>query len=85
MAKIQNTGITSGKEPACQRRRHERRGLIPELRRLPGGGHGTPLQYSCLENPMDRGAWRAKAHWATKSWTRLSDWAHSTVPGRAGS
>ena len=31
-------------------------GLIPELRRSPGGGHGNPLQYSCLENPMDRGA-----------------------------
>ena len=34
-------------------------GLIPGLERSPGGGHGNPLQYSCLENPMDRGAWRA--------------------------
>ena len=34
-------------------------GLIPELGRSPGGGHGNQLQYSCLENPMDRGAWRA--------------------------
>ena len=33
--------------------------LIPVLRRSPGGGHGNPLQYSCLENPMDRGAWQA--------------------------
>ena len=33
-------------------------GLIPGLGRSPGGGHGNPLQYSCLENPMDRGAWR---------------------------
>ena len=34
-------------------------GSVPGLGRSPGGGHGTPLQYSCLENPMDRGAWRA--------------------------
>ena len=34
-------------------------GLIPGLGRYPGGGHGNPLQYSCLENPIDRGAWRA--------------------------
>ena len=37
-------------------------GLIPGLGRSPGGGHGNPLQYSCLENPMDRGAWRATVH-----------------------
>ena len=37
-------------------------GLIPELGRSSGGGHGNPLQYSCLENPMDRGAWRAMVH-----------------------
>ena len=37
----------------------------------PRGGHGNPLQYSCLENPMDRGAWRATVHGVTKSWTRL--------------
>ena len=34
-------------------------GMIPVLGRSPGGGHGNPLQYSCLENPMDRGAWQA--------------------------
>ena len=34
-------------------------GLIPRLGRSPGGGHGNPLQHSCLENPMDRGAWQA--------------------------
>ena len=34
-------------------------GSIPGLRRCPGGGHGNPLQYSCLENPMDRGAWKS--------------------------
>ena len=38
-----------------------------------GKGHGNPLQYSCLENPMDRGAWWAIVHWVTKSWTQLSD------------
>ena len=38
-----------------------------------GEGDGTPLQYSCLENPMDRGAWWAAVHGATKSWTWLSD------------
>ena len=47
-------------------------GLIPGSGRSPGGGHGNPLQYSCLENPMDRGAWRATAHWVAKSQTQLS-------------
>ena len=44
---------------------------IPGLGRSPGGGHCHPLQYFCLENPMDRGAWRATVHGVTKSWTRL--------------
>ena len=44
---------------------------IPGLGRFPGGGHGNPLQCSCLENPVDRGAWRAIVHGVTKSWTRL--------------
>ena len=44
-------------------------GSIPGLGRSPGGEHGNPLQYSCLENPMDRGAWRATAHGVAKSWT----------------
>ena len=39
---------------------------IPGLGRSPGGGHGNPLQYSCLENPMDRGAWRATVHGVAK-------------------
>ena len=42
-------------------------GLIPGSGRSPGGGHGNPLQYSCLENPMDRGAWQATAHGLIKS------------------
>ena len=46
-------------------------GLIPGLQRSPGEGNGNPLQYSCLENPMDRGAWRATVHGAAKSQRRL--------------
>ena len=46
-------------------------GSIPGLGRSPGGGHGNPLQYSCLENPMDRGAWWATVHRVAKSWTQL--------------
>ena len=41
--------------------------LIPGLRRCPRGGHGNPLQYSCLENPMDRRAWMSTVHWVAKS------------------
>ena len=44
-------------------------GLIPGLGRSPGGGHGNPLQYFCLEKPMDRGAWRAIAHRVAKNQT----------------
>ena len=46
-------------------------GSIPGLGRSTGGGHGNPFQYSCLENPMDRGAWLAAVHGVTQSWTRL--------------
>ena len=48
-------------------------GLIPGLGRSPGGGHGNPLQYSCLENPMDRGTWWAKLHGAAESQAQLSN------------
>ena len=48
-------------------------GWIPGSGRSPGEGNGTPLQYSCLENPMGRGAWSATVHGVTKSRTRLSD------------
>ena len=50
-------------------------GLIPGLGRCPGGGNDNSLQYSYLENPMDRGAWGATVHGVTKSWTRLTDCA----------
>ena len=46
---------------------------IPGLRRSLGGGHGKPLQYSCLENPMDRGTWWFTVHGVAKSQTQLSD------------
>ena len=46
-------------------------GSIPELGRSPGGGHGNPLQYFCLENPMGRGAWQATVHRAAKGQTQL--------------
>ena len=48
-------------------------GLIPGLGRSPGEGNVNPLQYYCLENPMDRGAWKATAHGVAKSRTRLND------------
>ena len=46
-------------------------GSIPESGRSPGEGHGNPLQYSCLENPVDRGAWQATVHRTAESWTQL--------------
>ena len=44
----------------------------PWVQKIPGGGHGNPLQYSCLENLMDRGAWQTTVHGVTKSQTQLS-------------
>ena len=52
-------------------------GLIPGLGSHPGIGNGNPLQYSCLENTMDGGAWWATVHGVTKSQTWLSDWGHT--------
>ena len=51
-------------------------GLIPGLGRSPGEGNGNPLKYSCLENPMDRGAWWATVYGVAKSRTRLSDFTY---------
>ena len=60
---------TGGKEYACNAgpRFH------PWVGRSPGEENGNPLQYSCLEKPMDRGSWQAAVHGVTKSWTRLND------------
>ena len=55
-------GGASGKEPACNAGDVGDVGSMSGLGRFPGGGHGNLLQYSCLENPMGRGAWRATAH-----------------------
>ena len=48
------------------------KGSVPGLGRSPGGGHGTPFQYSCLENPMDRGAWWATVQRVAQSQTQLN-------------
>ena len=50
-------------------------GLIPGSGRSPEGGHGNPLHYACLENPMDRGASKATVHRVTQSWTRLKQFS----------
>ena len=61
---------SDGKESACN---SEDPGSIPVLGRSPGKGNSNPLLYSCLGNPMDRGAWQATVHGVAKSWTRLSN------------
>ena len=63
-------GGSDGKASACNAGDP---GSIPGLGRSPGEGNGNPLQYSCLENPMDGGAWQATVHVVTKSQTQLSD------------
>ena len=57
-------------------------GLIPGLGRSPGEGNSNPLRYSCLENPMDGGAWWATVHGVAKSQTRLSDFTYSAIISR---
>ena len=63
-------GDSDGKESACN---VGDTGLIPGLGQYPGERNGKLLQYSCLENSMDRGAWQARVHGVAKSRTRLSD------------
>ena len=62
-------GGSVGKQPDCN---EGDPGGIPRWERSTGGGHGNPLQYSCLENSTDRGAWQATAHGITKSQTLVS-------------
>ena len=64
------TDSSVGKEPACN---SADPGWIPGSGRSPGEGTGNPLQYSCLENSIDRGAWQATVHGVTKSQTQLSN------------
>ena len=63
-------GGSDGKESACN---VGNPGLIPGSGRAPGEGNSNLLQYSCLENPKDKGAWWAIVRGVTKSWTQLSD------------
>ena len=64
-------GGSDDKESACSAGDW---GLIPGPGRSPGERKGYPLQYSCLENPMDGGAWQPTVHGVTKSWTQLSNY-----------
>ena len=65
------TGVKNLPANAGDTRDARDEGLIPGWGKSPGGGNGDPLQYSCLENSMDRGTWWATVHRVTKSWTRL--------------
>ena len=58
-----------GKKSACNAGATGDAGSIPGSGRCPGEGHGNPLHYACLENPVDRGAWQATVHRVAKSWT----------------
>ena len=74
-------GGTAGKESACNTRDPGDVGSIPGTGRSPGGGHGNPPQYFCLENHMDREAWWATVHRVSKSQTQLRQLSvHAHVP-----
>ena len=66
---IGSPGVSDSKKSACN---SGDPGSIPEYGRFPGEGNSYQLQYSCLENPMDREAWQAAVHRVAESWTRLS-------------
>ena len=72
------SGGTSGKELACQCRRLKRCEIYAWVRKIPREWNGKPLQYSCLKDPMDRGAWWATVHRVIKSQTRWK-WLHRHV------
>ena len=65
----------SGKESSCNAGDLGDTSSIPGLERFPGEWNGNPFHYSCLENSMDRGAWRAEVHGVSKNWTQLNYWA----------
>ena len=67
----------SGQESACKAEDTGDVGSIPGLGRSPGGGNDNPLQYSCLGNPIDRGAWQAIVQRVAKSQTRLKQFTHT--------
>ena len=70
---IYTTDGSAGKQSACNAEDIGDMGSIPELGRSPGGGNGNSLQYSCLNNPMERGAWRAIVQRVAESQTQPSD------------
>ena len=71
-------GGASGKNLPANARDVRDKGLTPRLERSPRGVCGNLLQYSCLENSMDRGAWQAAFHGVTKSWTQLKKLSTNT-------
>ena len=71
---LSSSGGSVVKKPPARAEDAGDTGSIPWSGRSPGGGNGNPLQHSCLDNPMDRGAWRATVCGVIKSWTWLSDW-----------
>ena len=70
------------KNPPANTRDIRKAGPIPGWGRSPGGGSGNKGQYSCLENPMDRGAWQATVHRVTKSQTQLKQLTHPRTAQR---
>ena len=67
-------GDSSGKGPTCANAGDIRdMDLIPGSERFPGEGNGNPLQYSCMENSMDKGTWWVRVHGISKSWTQLNN------------
>ena len=68
---------SAGKESSCNAGDTGDQGFIPGSGRSPGGGNGNPLQDSCLENPVDRGAWWATVHGVAKSQAQLSNQARA--------
>ena len=70
------SGGSDSKESACNAGDPS---MIPGLERSPGGGHGNPLEYSCLENPHGQRSWGATVHSVTQGLTRLSNLAHTPV------
>ena len=75
-----NTGFRGGsdyKESSCSA---GDLGSVPGSGRSAGGGHGNPLQYFCLKNPMDRGAWQDMVHRVARSWTQLKRLSMHTCP-----
>ena len=76
------SGGARGKRPTASAGDTRDLGLIPGLGRSSGGGHGNALQYSCLENRMNRGAWQVIVHRVAKSQTRLNTYTHTILHTR---